>query len=394
MERAAPATLVRGASVVTADGIVSGCDLRIERGAIAEIGPRLADQGATRVEAGGRLLAAGLIDCHLHGAGGAMFEDGTQVAVETVLGLLPRFGTTGVVATVATLPPERLRRAVETIAGSRGSTCGARVIGIHLEGPYLNPRRCGAQEAAWMRAPSIAELDALQERAGGLIRLVTVAPELPGALAFVAAARARGVRIAIGHTEADEAQMSAAIAAGATHVTHLYNAMAPFHHRAVGPLGVALTDDSLSVELICDGHHLHRRAIDIALRCKPRDRVVLVSDGAAVGVAEGEVSMFGAPCRIDGGAVRRAEGGQLAGSCLSLDAALRNMRAWHPGISVPQLLSMASAAPAQAVGVEGTYGRIAVGGPADLMLLDSDWQVKATWVGGRLVFGSLDQPGW
>ncbi len=391
MDRAASATLIRGASVVTTDAIVSDCDLRIEGGAIAEIGARLADKGAKCVEAGGRLLAAGLIDCHLHGAGGAMFEDGTRAAVETILSLLPRFGTTGVVATVATLPPEPLHRAVEAIAGSRGSTCGARVIGIHLEGPYLNPSRCGAQEAAWMRAPSIAELDALQEQAGGLIRLVTVAPELPGALAFIAAARARGVRIAIGHTEADEAQMSAAIAAGATHVTHLYNAMAPLHHRAVGALGVALTDDALSVELICDGHHLHRRAVDIALRCKPRDRVVLVSDGAAVGVAEGEISLFGAPCRIEGGAVCRADGGQLAGSCLSLDAALRNVRAWHSEMSVTHLLCMASAAPAQAVGVEATYGQIAMGRPADLVLLDGAWQVEATWVGGRLVFGSPDQ---
>src|SRR5262249_6685715 len=160
------------------------------------------------------------------------------------------------VATLAALPPDRLRAAVAAIARAAPRCTGARIVGIHLEGPFINPRRAGAQEAAAMRLPSVDELDALRTVSGGLIRLITVAPELRGATEFIAAAHARGLIVALGHSEATAEECAAAIAAGASHVTHLFNAMPPLHHRAPGVVGTALTDDRLSVELICDGHHV------------------------------------------------------------------------------------------------------------------------------------------
>jgi N-acetylglucosamine-6-phosphate deacetylase len=193
--------------------------------------------------------------------------------------------------------------------------------------------------------------------------------------------------VALGHSRANEAEAEAAFRAGARHVTHLYNAMGPFHHRDAGLLGAALLHDDVSVELIVDGHHLGRKAIDLALRCKPRRRVVLVSDGvAACGMREGEIELFSTPCVVRDGAVRRKQGGQLAGSCLGLDRALRNLRAWFPGLPLQELLQMLSIFPAQVIDAQAECGVVAVGRSADLVLLGPGLDLLAVWCGGRMTW--------
>jgi N-acetylglucosamine-6-phosphate deacetylase len=373
-----PPLLIRGGNVATRDGLLSRTDVRIDDGVITHIGVELSSAGARVIEAGGLLVAPGFIDLHVHGTGGGMCESGDATQIETVSATLARSGVTAFLPTIATLPPDALRAAVRAIAQTAGGEPGARILGIHLEGPYLNPERAGAQPRHWIRAPSIEEFDALYDLSGGLICLVTVAPEIDGALPFIQAVRARGVTVAAGHSNATAAEMELAITAGATHVTHLFNAMRPLSHREPGILGVALTDDRLSVELICDGHHLSEPAVDIALRCKPAGTVVLVSDAVAAGRADGEYEIFGTRCVVAAGTVRLKEGGQLAGSCLSLDEALRNVHRWRPELPLHRLVHMCSWSAARAIGVDGDRGEIVPGRAADLVLLDSALRVVRT----------------
>jgi len=352
---------------------------------IDRIGHDLPCAGATVVDARGLLVAPGFIDLHIHGAGGAMCEDGDVAALERISRTLARGGVTSFLATLATLPAARLRTAVEAVALFAGSEAGARIAGIHLEGPYLNPQRAGAQAADWMRVPSIEELDTLQGFAGGRIRLITLAPELDGALPFIAAVREYGVHVALGHSDATALETDLAIAAGATHVTHLFNAMRGLHHREPGVLGPALTEDGVSVELICDGHHVAPAVIDLAWRCKPRGKLVLVSDAVApLGMPDGDYELFGVACIKHDGTVRLRESGRLAGSCLSLDRAVRNLRQWLPRLPLEDILAAASSAPAAVIGEPA--GVIEEDAVADLVLLDPELEVVATICRGRIVW--------
>lgn len=383
MSEAGP-LLVRGGRALIGDEWREPCDVRIENGRIAALGSDLPIAGAGVIDADGLEVAPGLVDLHVHGAGGAMFEDGRAEAVRHSRAAVAANGTTAILATLAALAPEDLERAVAAIAtGSDGG--GARVLGIHLEGPFLNPRRAGAQQSDWMRAPDIGEVDRLQARCGGLVRHVTVAPELPGALPFIAALRQRSITVSLGHSEASAEVVEAAIAAGATHVTHLFNAMPPLHHRAVGLAGVGLSDDRLAVELIADGVHVDRRALALAVRAKPAARWLLVSDGvAAVGCSPGPIRMFGADCVI-GDAVRLAGDGRLAGSCLTLAAAVRNLRAWLPALPPAAVLDAASRHPAASIGRGAECGALAVGRGADLVVLSPTGDLRVVVIAGQVI---------
>jgi N-acetylglucosamine-6-phosphate deacetylase len=379
--------LLRGGDVVTPAGVRTGVDVRVDAGVITGVGPSLSAANAHLIDVRGVLVAPGFIDIHIHGAGGAMVEQGDPDQIAVISRTLARFGTTGFLATIATLAPEPLRAAVRAVATAAARESGARILGIHLEGPYLNPCRAGAQAMQWMRAPSIEEFDTLQELSGGLIRLVTIAPEIDGAIPFLRALRDRGVVVSAGHSNATAAEMLLAVDAGVTHVTHLFNAMRELHHREPGIAGVALTDDRLSTELICDGHHLSPAVVDLALRSKPPLQAVLISDAVgALGLPDGDYEMFGVTCVVAGGAVRLKAGGQLAGSCLTLDRALRNLRQWQPRRPLADLIHAASWAPARALGLDRQRGTIEAGKQADLVLLDSDLTVQRTWCGGVQVW--------
>jgi N-acetylglucosamine-6-phosphate deacetylase len=383
--------LLCGGRALVGDEWREPCDVRVADGRIAALGADLPTDGASVIDAAGLEVVPGLVDLHVHGAGGAMFEDGRTDAVHHIRAALAANGTTAILATLAALAPADLERAVAAIA-TGGDGGGARVLGIHLEGPFLNPRRAGAQRSAWMRAPDIDEVDRLQACCGGLIRHVTVAPELPGALPFIAALRQRSITASLGHSEASAEVVEAAIEAGATHVTHLFNAMAPLHHRAVGLAGVALSDDRLAVELIADGVHVDRRALALAVRAKPPAGWLLVSDGvAAVGCPPGPIRLFGADCVIDD-AVRLAGDGRLAGSCLTLAAAVRNLRAWLPALPPAAVFDAASRHPAASIGRGAECGALAVGRAADLVVLGPIGEVRAVVLAGQLIADAGARP--
>ncbi len=376
--------LLRNGTLLCDGHLREDVDILIKDGAIARIGTDLAVDAAKEINVRGHLVVPGFVDLHIHGVAGLLCESADPVAVRTLSERLPSYGVTGFLPTLAALPADILRAAVATIASQRGQEPGARILGIHLEGPFLNPAAAGAQRRDWMRQPDIGELEALQALAGGSIRLLTLAPELPGALDLIAAARRLGITVSLGHSHATAEQMQAAVAAGATHVTHLFNAMRGLHHREPGPIGVALSEDALSVELICDGHHVSPVAIQLAWRCKPPRKVVAVTDAVALAAAEGSYNLFGVDCIVAAGAIRLAGSDTLAGSCLSLDQAVRNLHAWLPALPTEALLACASTNAAAVIGLEPTT-TLAAGNLADLVILDTGLTVVGTIGCGRIL---------
>jgi N-acetylglucosamine-6-phosphate deacetylase len=216
---------------------------------------------------------------------------------------------------------------------------------------------------------------------------MTLAPELEGGLELVSALSARGIVAAVGHSNATFNEIREAVQAGLTHVSHTYNAMRPLHHREPGVVGAALAMDLLTTELICDGHHVHPAAAVIVMRCKPHDKIVLISDSvAALGLPEGDHDFLGIPVLVKDGAVRLKDSDNLAGSVLTLDVAIKNLFNWFSDVALREIFMMASLNPATVIGVDGSKGRIAVGKDADIILVDEHFNVTLTMVGGRIVY--------
>jgi N-acetylglucosamine-6-phosphate deacetylase len=331
------------------------------------------------------IVSPGLVDLQVNGAFGVEVGADPE-ALRALAARLPATGVTAFLPTVVSAGAAHYGAVAAAFAAARG-TPGARMPGLHLEGPLLSAARAGVHARA-----AIAGGDATWDGAiapllaRGDVRLVTLAPERPGALARIAALRAAGVAVALGHSDASFDQTIAGLDAGATLVTHLYSAMSGFHHRAPGAVGAALTDERAIVALIADGVHAHPAALNLALRAKGADRIVLVTDAvAAAGQPPGRYTLAGQTIVSDGQAVRDA-GGTLAGSALTMDRAVRAMVALG-GARLEDALAMASTIPAAAIGLADT-GRLAPGLRADLTLWSTNVEVTATIVGGALAFSN------
>lgn len=386
-----------GKILTPTEEIVNGTVL-INGHRIAKVGPR--DQikipsNAEVIENQDRIVAPGFIDMHIHGASGHDLMEATPEAVSAVSSYLARHGTTSFLATTITANFERTLRSVRSLgeiiraSDSAGSVSGyhgpgAQPIGIHFEGPFLNAEKRGAHPAAHIRKPSTEALGRLLEAAGGTARVMTMAPELPGALAVLEQARGQGLSVGIGHSNATYEEAERAINAGATHATHLYNAMRAFSHRDPGIIGAVLTDDRVSAELICDGVHVEPAAVKLTVRAKGIQRVILVTDGlSAAGMPDGNYRLGGFTIHVAGGVCRTAEG-TLAGSTLTLDAAIRNL-AKCTGLSYRQCLPCATLNPAKILGFGKQKGVIAPGADADLAILDQNYYVTQAYVRGKPV---------
>ncbi len=359
--------------ILAPDGAREGT-VTVERGRIAELGGG-ASAGARRAA----WIAPGLIDLQVNGAFGIDLATEPERVAE-LAGRLPATGVTGFLPTLVSAPADRFERWAARIAAA-GAPPGARVLGLHLEGPFLAPERPGAHEVSIIRA---ADGDCF-ERMLGLpgLRLVTMAPERPDGLARIARLVARGVAVSLGHTAADHDQMRAGLDAGARLVTHLFNAMTGFDHRAPGALGAALVDPRAVLGLIADGVHTHPVAVELAVRAAGPQRIALVTDAmAAAGMGPGLAHLAGREVEVDEDSARLADG-TLAGSILTLDRAVRNVAVWSR-LGAEAALRMATEVPARALGVAG--GVIEVGAAADLVLLDDELQVVATYVAGDLAY--------
>jgi len=331
------------------------------------------------------LVTPGLIDLQTNGGFGHDLADGGGPALRALAGQLPSTGVTAFLPTLISGGPERYRMACDAMQDSRGAP-GATALGLHLEGPFIAPTRAGVHAR---EAIAAAERAAFHEAAArGLLRLVTLAPERAGALALISWLRAQDVVVSLGHTDATFEELGAGIDAGATMVTHLYNAMSPFTHRAPGAVGAALTDGRVVAGLIADGVHVHPAAIKLARAAKGPGGIALVTDAiSAAGLGPGRYTLAGQEVISDGVAVRlAADGVTLAGSALTLDQAVRNYLRFT-GVVPEEALQLVTEVPARLLGASAaTKGRLAIGADADLVLWSKDLEVEHTLVAGVTAF--------
>ncbi len=334
----------------------------------------------------GAIVAPGFIDLHVHGASGKDVMDGTKESLRTVSRALARFGTTSFLATTMSAPHAEIETALRGIAAHRDfPTDGASLLGIHMEGPYLNPLRRGTHDPSCLKNADIRSFLQFIDISGNTIRKLTIAPEMDPGHEVIRQAAALGIRVSMGHSDATEEQARAAIDAGATQATHMFNAMRPYHQREPGIVGVALTDDRVYTEVIADGIHVHAVALRLLLRAKGVERLMLVTDGtSATGMSDGQYALGHNQIVVEGGVCRDSEG-HLAGSVLTLDRAIRNLVEWLD-IPLHEALTAASATPARSMCIAGAKGIIASGADADLVFLGPDLGVRKTMVAGRVVY--------
>ena len=376
-------TVLTGARVVLPDGVATGHRLTVEgtRLVAPADGPDPAGDVET-FDLSGHWVVPGFVDLHVHGGGGASFSAGTTAEARTVIDTHRRHGTTTMLASTVTGALDDLARQADTLADL---VADGELAGLHFEGPFIARARCGAHEPTLLRDPEPAAVRTLLEAARGTTRMMTLAPELPGGLDAVRLLADHGVLAAVGHTDADYDLTRAAVDAGASVATHLFNAMPPLAHRAPGPIAALLADERVTVELINDGTHLHPAVLHLAFRHAGPARVALITDAmAAAGMGDGVYPLGPLQVRVEQGVARLVEGGSIAGSTLTLDRAFRRA-VTVDGIPVTDAVRALSTTPARLLGLTDRIGTLEPGKDADLVVLDGDYRVtgvmrKGAWV--------------
>lgn len=386
-----PTTLLHAGRALTPTTEILNAGILIRDGVIEEFGPRegmrLPD-GAQEISATDQIAIPGFLDVHIHGAGGRDVMEASPEALSGVTKSVARHGTTSLVATTVTASPDDTLRSVEGIAHyisqqHETDDTRAEVLGIHFEGPFLSPARRGVHPLEWLRLPTADFLDKLLQAAAGNAQILTIAPELLGAIPCIDAARNAGMVVAVGHTDATYEQTRVAIAHGVRHAVHVYNAMRPFSHRDSGVIGAVLTSQEVTAELIADGVHVDETAMKVLLQAKGPERMILISDGiSATGMPDGNYILGKLEVTVTGGICRNSEG-KLAGSTLTLDRALRNIVAL--GIPLIDTVRMLTLNPATLLGIEFKKGALRIGADADIVLLDEGLRLTNVWVRGVAV---------
>lgn len=378
-------TLIVGGTLLTPQDSLPDHTLVIEDGRILAIEPGRPPAGsqAEVIDAAGLFIAPGLIDLHVHGAMGHDPMQATHAAIHGMARFFARHGVTSYLPTTLAAAPADILAAVTNVAGCPQPPDGAQHLGVHVEGPYLNPDHRGAQPREHLRDPGPAEYQAWLD--SGAARLITVAPERPGALELIERGVARGAHFAVGHSGASYEQVLAAADRGLRQATHTFNGMLGLNHRLPGTVGGVLADDRIYAQVIADGVHLHSAVVKLIVRAKGVGRTILITDATSpTGLPDGEYRLTGLTIRLCQGVSRTPSGG-LAGSTLTMDAAVRNAVEFA-GVTLNEALAMASAVPAEAMGWTGHKGVLAPGADADLVLLDGALEVRMTLVAGRTVY--------
>ncbi|MEU8017425.1 N-acetylglucosamine-6-phosphate deacetylase [Micromonospora parva] len=329
----------------------------------------------------GHWILPGFVDMHTHGGGGHTFTTGEADEARAAAGFHLNHGTTTLLASLVSAPFALMRSATEAFAPLVEEGV---LAGVHFEGPYLSAARCGAQNPEYLRDPSTDELSELIELGRGAIRMVTLAPERDGALEAIKLLTAQRVVAAVGHTDATYEQTRAAVAAGASVGTHLFNGMRPVHHREPGPVVALLDAPTVICELVADGVHLHDGMLTFVTATAGPDRAALITDAmAAAGMSDGEYELGGQAVTVADGVARLARDGAIAGSTLTMDGALRH--AVNAGIPIADAARMVATTPARAIGLGDRVGALQVGLRADLVVLDDDLNVVRVLRGGSWV---------
>ncbi|WP_046470719.1 N-acetylglucosamine-6-phosphate deacetylase [Allosalinactinospora lopnorensis] len=392
MDQSATAITLTNARMIVPGGVCEGW-LRADRGRIVSLdaGEAPPHGGGEVVNARGRWVVPGAVDMHIHGGAGAAFTDADPERAMRIVEFNRARGVTTLLGGLVTATPSDTLKQVAALT----ELCDAgELAGIYLEGPYIAKSKCGAHDPALLREPDPAEFDRILKAGRGHVRMVTVAPELPGALELIRLAVDSGVVAAIGHTEADYDQARAAFDAGATVATHLYNQMRPLHHRDPGPIAAALNDERVTVELINDGVHVHPGAAALVFASAGSDRVALITDAmSATGLEDGEYTLGKLRVVVEGGRAVVAETGTIASSTIVLPDAVRRTVHDLPGVGIEAAVHSAAATPARALGLDSAgldagVGSLKVGNRADLALLGRDLAVEAVLHNGAWVHRS------
>lgn len=386
---------ITGGKVVTPSAVIENGVVLAEDGKITFVGAATDAQpepGSQIVDAAGGIVMPGFIDTHFHGSGGDDVMANGAEGIRRISRALMQFGTTGFLATTIAARHSELMKATEdTLAAEsadRNSPEGAEILGLHIEGPYINLKFKGAQPVEGIRDPNFDECRELLAAAEGRIKIMTMAPELPGAMELIRFLKANGVAVSLGHSEADYDTALAAIDAGATRATHLYNAMSGVHHRKPGLASAVLNEPGIQAELICDGVHVHPRMAQLAWRAKGRDGITLITDAtAAQGVGDGEYTLGDFQIQVRGPLCTLMDGVTIAGSVLTMNAAVGNAMEFT-GMSLIDAAYTSSLAPAKACGMAARKGSIEAGKDADLAVLTAGFSVSHTIRAGMLAYES------
>jgi len=403
-----PYRLLTRGRVVTPGGVLSPGWIRTAGSVIDAVGPGEPSEhessGLAATDLHGHWILPGFIDMHVHGGGGTSFTEGTAEDARRAAEFHRRHGSTTIVASLVTAPLADLAARAAMLAGLAGEGV---LAGLHLEGPFLSAARCGAQDPRHMIAPDVAAFERLHAAAAGQLRVITLAPELPGATALIKAAARAGVIAAVGHTDATADVTSAAVDAGASHATHLFNGMRPLHHREPGPVGALLDRDEVSCEVIADGVHLHDTTVRLVARLSGPGRLVLITDAmAAAGMPDGRYRLGSVRVEVEGGVARLAAGdhkdrtdhatapavaatatpaGAIAGSTATMAGVVRHAIA--AGLPVTDVAAAASTTPARVLGLGDRTGALRAGLDADLVICDEEFGLRAVMRHGEWLDG-------
>jgi len=372
-------------NIILRDSIIEHGYVEIEGDKIVSVGEGKKYKGkdAELFDFSNLYISPGFIDVHIHGSFGRDVIDGESESLEIISQFIAKHGTTGFLPTIVTAPLKDMRKSVENIENfiERKNFNGAKILGIHLEGPFLNAKYKGAQREDCLLPPKI---EYLEELISENLKLMTIAPEIEGSFDIIRYLSKRNVKISAGHTDATAEIIEHAISLGLSHVTHLFNGMRPLHHRDPGIIGVSLINDQLSVEIIADGYHLADHILTLVTKVKPKEKVILITDAIeAAGLPDGDYELSKQKVIVKNGKAT-LENGTLAGSSLTLNKAVKNM-VERAKLDIKDAVFMASYSPAKFLGLENK-GSIEVGKDADITVFDKNFDVAFTMVEGTIVY--------
>lgn len=389
-------TLIAGGTVIAPTAVIPRGAVLVENESILKVGSASTlskEKVDSTIDARGGIIAPGFINLHVHGGSGADTMDSNFDSLNQMSKFEASHGTTAFLPTVMSSPLEQMtaacRNVAEAIEGKRSGSRrveGAQILGINVEGPFLNVARKGAQPENGIMDPDTSILKRILEAGGGHVMVMTVAPEVPGAIDLIDALVSQGILVSAGHSDAGYSDMERGVAAGIRHVTHTYNGMRGLHHREPGVVGSALIMDQLTCELIMDGIHVHPIAASLLVKMKEAAGIVLVTDSMrAAGLPDGDYTLADQRVIVKEGEAR-LESGELAGSTLTMDLAVANM-VRIVGVPLPDAIAMASSTPARQIGLENRKGRLQSGMDADITIMDADTYEATTTISmGKVIF--------